>query len=101
VGLGLSVQMGWRSTDISFTGVHRSPPIFFSFYFFFIFLFVFVVWQIRKWRKIVGLVGKLLLGFFLPRFNVAVLVSGFWIVEVSAIVVVGCYLLVFVHLWVT
>ena len=48
-----------------------------------------------------GLVGKLLLGFFLPRFNVAVLVSGFWIVEVSAIVVVGCYLLVFVHLWVT
>ena len=34
VGLGLSVQMGWRSTDISFTGVYRSPPIFFSFYFF-------------------------------------------------------------------
>ena len=32
-----------------------------SFLFFFYFLvFVFVVWKIRKWRKIVGLVGKLL-----------------------------------------
>jgi hypothetical protein len=28
------------------------------------------------------------------------MLASFWIVEVSAIVVVGCYLLVFVHLWI-